>query len=180
VNLSSDLERKSKERILNTWKWLCEFKIVPAAISNVDGYQFFIDPIQLAETVEQYASDCDVLKIRYAQEENDKIQPPKIAGLMASSINRHRPIVIREGFSKAKRPPLNELLAIFNGLFVCSEFSDKNKNPSLTTFYENEFFSKWLNDFLHILCYRNYTAENLIMLYETLCISYCRDALTYP
>jgi hypothetical protein len=175
-----DLKTTSRNRIKRCWEWLCDTKIVPSSVSNVDGFQYFLDPIQLAETVAQYCSDCNVLKTRYG-ENNDKIQPPKIAGLMANSINRYRPIVIREGFAASTiRPPLNELCAIFNGLFICSEFPAKDKEWSLNGFITDEFFSKWLNDFLHILCCRNYTAESLVLVYETFCLTYCKEALKQP
>ncbi|MDR1830202.1 MAG: hypothetical protein LBQ76_05460 [Candidatus Fibromonas sp.] len=177
--MSSELETTCKNRIKRCWQWLCESNFVPAAADNVDGRQYFLDPAQLAEAVVQYCSDCEVLKIRYG-ELDDRIQSPRIAGLMANSINKYKPIVIREGFVKSKRIPLNELLAIFNGIFLCSEFPSKDKIWTLSNFIEDEFFSKWLNDFIHLLCYRNYTAENLILVYETFCVCYCKNALLKP
>jgi len=179
IKSEKELQTKSKQRIIRCWEYLCSSGIVPTSINNVDGWQYFLDPVQLAETAIQYSSDCEILKVRYEEHEN-KIQPPKIAGLMASSINRYRPITIREGFATTKRPPLNELLAIFNGIFICSEFSVKNKEWTLQDFTNDEFFTKWLNDFLHLLRYRNYTAESLVMVYETFCVCYCKDALREP
>jgi len=175
----TELQTKSKQRIIRCWEFLCESKLVPASVHNVDGFQYFLDPVQLAETAIQYSSDCKILKVRYGEHEN-KIQPPKIAGLMASSINRYRPITIREGFATTKRPPLNELLAIFNGIFICSEFPAKDKGRALKDFTKDEFFTKWLKDFVHILRYRNYTSESLVMIYETFCVFYCKEALRDP
>jgi hypothetical protein len=173
-----DLEITAKNRIRRCWEWLCDSTLVPRSAHNVDGLQYFLDPVQVAEAAIQYCSDCDVLKMRYG--ENNKIQSPRIAGLMASSINRYKPIVIREGFAHTKRPPLNELLAIFNGVFVCSEFPTKDKKWSLSDFANDKLFGKWLNDFLHLLCCRNYTAESLILVYETFCFGYCKDVFAVP
>jgi len=175
----TELRTKSRQRITRCWEFLCNSGLVPISINNVDGFQYFLDPVQLAETAMQYASDCEILKVRYGEHEN-KIQPPKIAGLMASSINKYRPITIREGFANTERPPLNELLAIFNGIFICSEFPAKDKKWTLDGFIKDEFFTKWLNDFLHLLRYRNYTAESLVLVYETFCICYCKEALREP
>jgi len=169
------LERLCRERIMRCWECLCEFKFVPQSIHNPNRLQYFLDPVNLMETTIQYTSDYVVFKTRYG--EADRIQPPKIAGLMASAINRYKPIVFRDGIENPKRLPLNELLAIFNGIFVCSEFSLKNGNYALNSFTKDVFFGKWLNDFLHLLAYRNYTAENLVLVYETFCMNYCKEAL---
>jgi len=178
VSLSKNLETLSIERIKRCWEWLCDSRLVPIAANNVDGKQYFLDPYLVAETAVQYSSDCDILKKRYG--EKNRIQPPRIAGLMANSISRYKPISVREGFLCSQRVPLNELLAIFNGIFVCSEFPAKNKKWTLSSILKEEFFSKWLNDFIHLLCYRNYTAESLIIIYETFCLCYCKEVFLEP
>jgi hypothetical protein len=160
---------------MRCWEWFCESKFVPQSLHNPNRLQYFLDPVNLMETAIQYTSDYAVLKTRYGEE--DRIQPPKIAGLMASSISRYKPIVFRDGIDNPERLPLNELLAIFNGIFICGEFPLKGNNCTLSSFTKDVFFGKWLNDFLHLLVYRNYTAENLVLVYETFCMNYCREAL---
>jgi hypothetical protein len=177
-SLSEKLEDLCVNRIKRCWEWLCDSRFVPVSISSPDMKQYFLDPYLVAETAVQYSSDCEILKIRYG--EKYRIQSPRIAGLMASSISRFKPVSIKEGFLHSKRVPLNELLAIFNGLFVCSEFPAKNKNWTLSPILKEEFFGKWLNDFIHLLCYRNYTAENLMLTYETFCLCYCKDVFLEP
>ncbi|MDR3001669.1 MAG: hypothetical protein LBU89_10440 [Fibromonadaceae bacterium] len=177
--MSKELKDLCINRIKRCWEWLCDSHLVPTAINNVDGKQYYLDPCLVAETAVQYSSDCEILKIRYG-EKNNRIQSPRIAGLMAASIGRYKPISIREGFLRSQRVPLNELLAIFNGLFVCSEFPAKSKEWTLSSFLKEKFFSKWLNDFIHLLRYRNYTAENLILTYETFCLCYCKDVFLEP
>jgi hypothetical protein len=174
-----DLAVLCKNRIKRCWEWLCESNFIPTSVSSVDGRQYFLDPYLLAETAIQYKSDCDVLKTRYG--EKNKIQSPRIAGLMANAISRYKPISIKEGFiGSAKRLPLNEILAIFNGIFVCSEFPANDKKWTLDSVLKEEFFGKWLNDFIHLLRYRNYTAENLILTYDTFCLCYCKNAFLEP
>lgn len=167
-------EVKCKSRIISCWKFFLANSFVPKSISNVDNFQYFLDPVSFAETVSQYIADYEILKIRYKEKDGEFIQTPKIAGLMAASILKNKPITIREGFIKSEDRKLNELLAIFNGLFLCSEFPKKNIFSDLK---EHKHFRTWLNNFLYLIKKRNYTTENLILVFETFCLAFCKEAL---
>jgi len=117
----------------------------------------------LEETVEYYLSDRDVLKVRYKI--SDKIQLHKIAGLLANAIVRIRPIVPAsdlENFSEDSEVYANEILAIYEGLAICSEYDEDcciTKEP---------WFSEWFDNFVFMLHNRRYTPESLMFIFETI------------
>ncbi|GHV17331.1 hypothetical protein AGMMS49938_18060 [Fibrobacterales bacterium] len=165
-------KERCKNRIRDCWIYLKNVGIVPVSISNTDGVQYFLDPVSLANAVEQYDSDCSILKIRYA-EGDKKIQVPRIAGLMAGAILKNKPITVREGFARDGERKLNEILAIWNGIFLCDQFSE----TMLKSFISDENFCKWFNDCLYLVQNRNWTSEGLILIFETLCLGYFPEAM---
>lgn len=117
------------------------------------------------EVIEHYISDWHVIKFRYKIPE--EIQLHKVAGLMAASILRYRPIIpLSEDLDGKYEIYANEFFAILHGLAICGEYS-LEKCQMLST---ADWFDTWLDDFLHLLHRRNYTAESLAFIFETLCI----------
>ena len=117
-----------------------------------------------SEAVLHYAKDVEILKLRY--EIDDKIQVPKVAGLMAGAILRFRPVVpLVDEFSKEEYLFANETLAIYHGLCVCGEFSGTG---ALENLIERDFFDSWLKNFIYLLHYRNHTPESLVFVFDTL------------
>jgi hypothetical protein len=117
------------------------------------------------EVIEHYIADWAIIKIRYKIP--NEIQLHKIAGLMAASILRYRPIIpLTDDLDGKHEIYANEFFAILHGLAICGEFS-LEKCQMLAT---EDWFETWLDDFLHLLHRRNYTAEALAFIFETLCI----------
>jgi len=117
----------------------------------------------LEETVEYYISDMEILKKRYNID--DKIQLHKIAGLLAYAIARIKPIIPVqkiESFSKDSEMYANEILAVYEGLAICSEY-DTGFNIT-----REPWFDEWFDNFIFLLHHRQYTAESLIFIFETI------------
>ncbi|MDR0306114.1 MAG: hypothetical protein LBI42_04660 [Chitinispirillales bacterium] len=116
----------------------------------------------LEETVKYYLSDMEVLKKRYSI--TDRIQLHKIAGLLTNAIVRVKPVVPIpdiKSFSKDSEIYANEILAIYEGLAICSEYDLEyqiTKEP---------WFDEWFNNFIFMLHHRRHTAESLMFIFET-------------
>lgn len=151
-----NVKEKRIECICQSFKML-----VDAGLISADT-MYMSTPL-LEETVEYYFSDMDTLKKRYNIV--DKIQLYKIAGLLASAIVKIKPIVpmpTLEFFSDDKEIYANDLLAIYVGLAICSEYD-------IEYCITNEpWFNEWLNNFIFLLHHRRYTAESLMFIFETI------------
>ena len=118
------------------------------------------------EVVEHYIADLIVLRIRY-KIENSKIQLHKIAGLIAASILRYRPVIpLVESFNSDYELYANEILAVMHGIAICGEYTEKDGPLEII---DEDWFDQWLKDFLYLMHCRHTTPESLIFIFETLC-----------
>jgi len=155
-----DLEQlrvKRMQTLVGVWRALSEAALIPNA--------YHLSSLLINEVVEHYISDIQVIKFRYRIE--DRIKLHKIAGLMAASIIRFKPAIpVKEDEIELYDPFINESFAIIHGLAVCGECAQSDDYLALT---KELWFEQWLNDFRYLLRYRNYTAESLIFIFQTLC-----------
>jgi hypothetical protein len=137
-------------------------------MGDIDSTRFTLNRSLLKSTVKHYLQDLQALKARYGIEEF--VQPQKAAGLSAASIMRFKPILPKNGSDENLfESEVNEVFAIFHGLCLCSEQSDGKIDlqaiQSLATKLE---FHEWLSNFRFLLKFRNYSAESLVMIFDTL------------
>jgi hypothetical protein len=125
-----------------------------------------------ARVVEHYLEDRVALTTRYRI--TGRIQRHKVAGLMAASIMRYRPVrKVRADFSVPDAFRGNEHFAILHGLAICSEGQSQSQ---INKWLKNKHFEIWFKDFAFHLT-RNYTAEGLIMVFETFCLCHIPSSL---
>jgi hypothetical protein len=154
--MSQEIKDKRIACILEAWKILGEANLISTDTMHISM------PL-LNETVEYYLSDMEILKKRY--DISDKIQLHKIAGLLVNAIVRIKPIVPVpnvDTFSRDSEIYANEILAIYEGLAICSEY-DKEYNIT-----KELWFCEWFDNFIFMLHHRIYTAESLIFIFETI------------
>jgi len=150
-----NIKEKRAESVLQSFKTLAD-----AGLISADTVYLSIPLIE--ETVEYYLSDREILKIRYNID--DRIQLHKIAGLFTNAIVKIKPVVplpSLESFSKESEIYANEILAIYEGLAICSEYDPDcciTKEP---------WFGEWFDNFVFMLHHRRYTAESLMFIFET-------------
>jgi hypothetical protein len=125
---------------------------------------YTMDKEAIAEVVKSYIQDLNILKTRY---DCEMVQLPKIAGLMTNLIMRYRPIVPFD-HNKNPLPKINEVFAVYHGLCLCSDFSN---GEELEKFSKTDACTEFFEDMTYLLD-RNFTAENLIMVFKTLCLSH--------
>lgn len=155
TNLDAIREKRLKT-LVQIWEHLVDSKKISNKLHN-------LNKVLVAEVIEHYIQDVCVLKQRYKIE--DRIQTPKIAGLMASAIVRFRPIIpLVDKFEAEDDLYVNELFAIYHGLCVCGEFSN---SEALKNFLDDSLFDEWYDKFQYLLHHRNYTSESLILIFET-------------
>lgn len=158
------LIRKRRTRtLIKIWHELNK-NAVEGGSCGIDSKRFELHHALLAEVVEHYVGDLQILRARYNI--RNKIQLHKIAGLMTASILRYRPVVPRVAeFQTRDEVYANETLAIVHGLSICAEYcTDK---AEIAPLLEQPWFRSWFEGFQYLLHHRNYTAESLIFMYET-------------
>jgi hypothetical protein len=147
---------------------------------------FHLNEKLLGEVVAQYIYDLKALKLCYGI--NDKVQFPKIAGLMTNAIVKHKPLVPRIGNNDLKPNSLiaNEVFALFYGLCVLFDTKilpegnfEVKVGDSIRNFIQTPLGIRWRNDIHYLLHSRNYTSDSLIAIFETLCISLAPELLEY-
>jgi hypothetical protein len=147
---------------------------------------FHLNKKLLGEAISHYIHDLRALKLRYKI--SGKVQFPKIAGLMTNALVKYKPLVPRKGDNDLKPNSLkaNEVFAVFYGLCVLfdTEILPAGELKTKTGKTVKEFISthlglKWRDDLIYLLNCRNYTAESLIAIFDTLCITLCPDLLKY-
>jgi len=142
-----------------------------------DGRLFAFNSSIASKVVSHYEGDLGILKRRYGIP--NRVQVPKIAGLMASAILKYRPLVPVNGRLKGVgRSDVNEILAIYYGLCICANYESCGGAAALNALMSNPVFYEWHTRFIYLLRERNYTSESLIMVFETLCMTVFPDSLT--
>jgi hypothetical protein len=127
------------------------------------------------KVVSHYVDDLGFLKQRYNIP--DRAQAPKVAGLMANAIIKYRPLVPTKGDQKhIMNNEVNEFLALFNGLCICTNYYFGGADR-LNELISKLWFDEWQRNFIFLLRERNYTSENLILVFDTLCLSSFPEAM---
>jgi len=131
-----------------------------------DGQKFVINASFATNAINLYLDDLRAIKKRY--EISDKVQSPKIAGLMANAILKFRPIVPANGREEdIGRFSVNEIVAIYHGLVVCAADS-KDREKKIREIMNKPFFGEWFESVRFLLKERNYSAESLYMIFQTI------------
>ena len=152
--------------------------------SNGDAI-FCLNKMLLGVVVSHYIHDLRALKLRYGID--GKIQFPKVAGLITSSIVKYKPLVPVKGDNDFLKSLIaNEVFAVLYGLCVLFDieiFSDEDTKIKIAgivkKFLEIDSGKKWRDRIHYLLNCRNYTAESLIAVFETLCINLAPELLMY-
>jgi len=127
-----------------------------------------LHPGLVAAAVESYLRDYFALVGRYNI--SGRIAKHKVAGLMAASILKHRPIQLIEDMGSAARLSKdNEELAFFHGLAVCAEGYDEETIKRLTTL---PHFHVWHEDLIYLFYRRPDSAECFSVIFEGLSLLY--------
>ena len=158
---SAKIEEKRTESMVAVFLLLVK-------MGYIDGSKFTLNRSILKTAVKHYLQDLQALKTRYGI--TDKAQPQKVAGLTAAAIEKFKPVLPRNGSDETlQESEANEMLSVFHGLCICAEQHDgKIDMRVLKELYENPEFPEWLSNFRYLLKFRNYTAENLAMVFDTL------------
>ena len=147
---------------------------------------FHLNEKLLGGVISHYIHDLRALKLRYKI--SGKVQFPKIAGLMTNALVKYKPLVPRIGNNNLKPNSLkaNEVFAVIYGLCVLFDTEilpdgdlRKKTGEEVRKFIGTSLGLKWRDDLIYLLNCRNYTAENLIAVFDTLCITLCPDLLKY-
>jgi hypothetical protein len=157
-----NLKRKRAESLTRAVVGLIKKRII-------DKSKYALNAAVLNKVVEHYSQDLEILKKRYGIP--GKANMPKIAGLMAYSIVKFKPLAPVPGAKlEARDLSANEWLAIYYGLCVCADIGGGHvdENGLLGLIVSNPFFEEWFRNFKYLLEERNYTAESLIMIFGTL------------
>lgn len=163
----AEIREKRVKVLRGVWGLLVQKKYI-------DNTRFTLSNSLVDEVITHYSDDLGITKIRYNIE--GEAQLHKVAGLMAASILRYRPIVPMQDFSDPKDVYANEDFAILHGLAVCGEHE-----PKVASIIQSEaWFKIWWSDFRYLLHRRNYTAESLSMIFETLCLFRFPDNFKVP
>jgi hypothetical protein len=162
-------EEEQKKRDENALKRIATFVKTYSDIvdsGKFDKNKFTINASFASNAVNHYLDDLDALKKRYKI--SDLVQMPKIAGLMANAILRYRPIVPINGKeTNIGDIDINEYVAIYHGLAVCAG-EGKASEDKIRQFIRKNSFENWFKGMIFLLKKRNYTAESLYMIFETI------------
>jgi hypothetical protein len=154
------IRRKRMETLVGAWE------LMKGRFLEVEKNAYALDSL-FAEVVENYLQDRQALVTR--SNITGRIQRHKIAGLMAASIVKIRPIQLREGDTKAARVSRdNEAFAILHGLGVCAE----GQHEALKRLRETRNFGKWFSDFVYYLVRRRDSAECCATIFGTISLTY--------
>jgi hypothetical protein len=160
--------RERFDAISYVWRHLVRYR-------RVQGEYFTLNRALLEDTVRHYVDELHILKIRCRIE--DLAQSQKLAGLVAGSILKFRPVVPIDGVRNdgyIRKDKSNELLAIFHGVMVCADHYVRNYGASydsISAFLKTARCEDWVNKYVYLLKERNYTPEALIMAFEGFCLA---------
>jgi len=132
---------------------------------------FMLNNSLTLKAIRFYVQNLDALKDIYVIE--DKVEASKIAGLMANAILKFRPLVPIRGQDECEEiedNDFNELLTVYHGLDICAA-AYPNGIQLMKDFIVKESFDKWLKQFMYLILEREYSAESLIVIFETLCVT---------
>jgi hypothetical protein len=162
--MESDLGKLEEKRTRSIFGAFC----ILVKSGYIDGAKFTMNRSLLKSVVKQYSQDLRVLKMRYGIE--GKVQPQKTAGLTTAAVMRFRPVLPKNTSDETLfESDVNEILAIHHGLCVCAEQEDEKISlEAVAALWAKPEFPEWLSNFRYLLKFRNYTAENLALVFDTL------------
>jgi len=137
------------------------------------GELYTVSHTAMPKILSGYMVDLGIIKKRY---DSGTIQFPKIAGLMANLIVKYRPIVPLS----IKHDPyldINENFAIYHGVCICADY--QNGVEAIRAFQKAPQHEPFYKDTKYLL-QRNFTPENLILVFKTLCLYQFPEALKRP
>lgn len=157
---SAEIRRKRVETLVGAWELMrTSYKEVHQN-AKLNGFL-------VAEVVETYIQDRQALVSR--SNIRGRIQRHKIAGLMAASIVKVRPIQLLDDTGEGARISRdNETLAVLHGLAVCGEY----KFEAVNLLKSQPGFHTWFSNFIYFLVRRHDCAESCAMIFETLSLTY--------
>jgi len=136
---------------------------------------FILNNAIATRVIKYYVRDLDFLKIRYGIP--DRVQTPKIAGLVANAILKYRPLVPKDGKQEGiENNEINEFLAIYYGICICAKYEENGERLMAELILKDSFY-EWFKRFMFLLRERNYTSESIVMVFETLCLAAFPDSL---
>jgi hypothetical protein len=157
---TDEIRLKRMEQLLGSWKMMQE------RFRDLEGTAY-LHPALAAEVVENYLRDRESLIHR--NNIRGRIQRHKVAGLMAASIVKVRPIQLRDDMGRAARVSKdNEYLAVAHGLAVCAE-GQLDKARELISL---PLFGTWCGDFIYELHRNPDCAPWCSMVFETISLVY--------
>ena len=139
---------------------------------------FELHPNLLRETVEDYLDDRDAYIQRRKIDKRIKLH--KIAGLMAASICKNRPVQLSLGASGSVGiSRANELLALHHGVATCAEsYGGTGAEGDLVeSLARCSFFDRWRKEVLYHFHRRPDSAESVILLFELISLHYFPKAI---
>ncbi|MBI1919748.1 MAG: hypothetical protein HYS23_01570 [Geobacter sp.] len=154
----ADIKEKRLAFLTGLWNLLVEEGFI-------NPNHFALSQPLIDEVVNHYVDDWAILKTRYNIP--DEVQLHKVAGLMAAAFVRFRPIIpLVTEYDDKREIYVNEFFAVLHGVAICGEHS----TDAAQQIVNYDWFNYWFDDFLHLLHRRNYTAESLCFIFETLSI----------
>jgi hypothetical protein len=164
-NDRSAILRKRMDGLRKLWKVLSEKQ--PQYFKGCT-----LNRILLREAVENYLNDRDVYKLRHRITGANKIMLHKVAGLMAASICKFKPIQIHHDPSQGVDDTFqNERFALWHGLAVCAE-PYRPRKEVLDVMLQCELFYELEKEMLGLFQRRPDSADAFVVIFRALCIKY--------
>jgi hypothetical protein len=156
------MPEKRMDALVEMWERLSHLPVL------VGGHPFVLNSSLAYKTVQHYEADLNAFNL---QSDIAGFQAPVVAGLMANAILKFRPVVPEMGWQERAGDGIaNEVLAIYHGICACSNDDPPAGIRILSDIAGKPVFSAWLDKFIYLLRKRNYTAESLVLVFETLCM----------
>lgn len=155
-----EIRRKRTETLVGSWE-LMQRKYKELKDTA------FLHPHLVAQVVENYLQE----RLALVNRDNigGRIQRHKIAGLMAASILRLRPVQLRDDTGKAARVSKdNEVFAALHGLAICAEGAAGKVQELLNL----RMSGVWLGDFIYQMRRHPDCGTWCAMVFETLSLTY--------
>lgn len=125
------------------------------------------------EVVENYLDDRNAYKNRRRMAPESKIMRHKIAGLMAASVCKHKPIQREKGYKgDGQQVRHNEIFAMWTGLAICAEEFAAARSEIILAMTGSEEFRAWEREFVTLLHRRPDSAEAFVVIFHTLCMKF--------
>lgn len=173
-NVNQDLLSNRMEGLLGVWELLS--KRFPE-----DYKGCHLHPILQREAVENYLNDRAIYMLRHRIEPPSKIMLHKIAGMMAASICKFKPIQLSPNQADwSKDTYQNERFALWHGLAICAEPYVNLTGEVFKVMLEGDLFYELEKSILSLFQRRPDSADSFIVIFQLLCSHFFRLALEPP